>query len=249
MKPLELISNYKLIIQAQLEKFVECYSGKQAFEISALAEKLDHMAFGIGSPSSIEPMLKSIISGKIKHWSTGIHGYSSANADSIKPYDNGAQIKGKHVAEMQRRWGKWKYQDGDNDRATKLVDKGYVTGHFRWNYTAYKLDRETRDYIYNFWFNEAYVPTVNHIPIRMKNLTHGIVSFEGGRIPFHDNPFKYDKLVVNTKDYRWVYYRLTTPNSSGKPDEVFQCNIGDGSVNFEEMEVLRNLMKEKKSKR
>jgi hypothetical protein len=212
--------------------------------IDTLADKLDHMAFYIGSPSSIEPMLKSIASGKIKHWSTGEHENPRKLNDK---FAKGAQIKGKHVGEMQRRWGVWEYQEGDGNNPTKLVDKGYLSGHFRWNFTAYKLDRETRDYIYNFWFNDAFVPTPHHIPKRMKELTYGHVSLERKVVPFPDYPIKYDRLRVNTKSYRWVYYVPTVGNHSGKANEVFLCNIGDGTVNTEEIKLLRDLMKQKKS--
>ena len=122
MSSLTKVADFKKTFLAELNEFYRCYNGSQPHAISALGDKLNWMAFHIGSPSSIEPMLKSITSGKIKYW-----GSSSTSRSSMSM--RGIQLKGMHIGEMTRRFDE------------------VVKGHFRWNFGGYMLNRETRDYI------------------------------------------------------------------------------------------------------
>lgn len=130
MNSLSIVAKFKENFLAELDEFYRCYNGSQPHAISALGDKLHWMAFHIGSPSSIEPMLKSIASGKIKYWGSGDTG-GRFNT-------RGIQLKGMHIGEMTRRFD------------------DVLKGHFRWNFGSYTLTRETRDYIHNFWFNDNF---------------------------------------------------------------------------------------------
>ena len=104
----------------ELELFKSNYKGNEAIAIYALADKIYHMCTNIGSPSSVEPMLKSIVSGKIKRW--------------YKDYDGVIQVKTKYKNEINRKYA-------PNLRGD------LIEGHFRWNFKGYKISRSARDYI------------------------------------------------------------------------------------------------------
>jgi hypothetical protein len=220
------ILNYKKELEEKFDLFSSCYHGSQPDVISALVSKMHHMCFRIGSPSSLEGFLKSVSSGKIKYW---------ADFDKKGGRKNrGVQLKGMHIAEMT---------SGRFERVLK--------GHFRWNFTAYMVDRETRDYIHDFWFNPLYIPKpVNN---RMKEIV-GTIKLERTRrykinetlqknLGISDEEPYADVLTFNTTNYRFEYVKFNSISDV----EFFKCNIGNGDVTESEKVALRNMMKGKKN--
>lgn len=210
MSSLSKITDFKKTFLAELDEFYRCYDGAQPHAISALGDKLHWMAFHIGSPSSIEPMLKSIASGKIKYWGDGDTG-GRFNT-------RGIQLKGMHIGEMTRRFD------------------SVIKGHFRWNFGAYTLTRETRDYIHNFWFNDNFKAVPSNT--RIKNI---IAGSSGVKYPKHSAIKAI--LYLNTPNHRWEY----TLYQNGT--EYFMTNIGNGDVTGAEMSQMKQMMRDyKKSK-
>jgi len=206
MTPLEIVTNFKQNFLKEIERFVMCYSGLQPHVISALADKMNHMAFNIGSPSSIEGMLKSISKGTIKRWGD----YSKVKSN--ERFTRGVQLRGMHVTQM--------------NRSFETIHKG----HFRWNFTAYMVDRETQDYINEFWFNPKFKAKPNKS--RIKNVITGRCRMEKTKTS--------TLYIIETKNHRWTF---SNPNNQGGL-EVFTTNIGDGIVNTTEMIQLKAIAKE-----
>lgn len=123
MEILFYIANQRKLLQNELDAFIDSYTGENAEAIKALTEKIYHMCFNIGSPSSVKPMLESIVTGKVKTWSNDYD-------------DRGKQLTGYHISYITN-----KYQD---IRTGKL---NIVKGHFRWDFKAYTLDRDDLLYI------------------------------------------------------------------------------------------------------
>lgn len=195
--------DFNKTIRNELESFLNGYDGAQLDVMSALVDKIEHMIWNIGSPVSIEPMLKSIANGNIKKW--GVM-YDKHYFKTVK------QLKGMHITEIQR----------------KCED--VMVGHFRWNHRGYMVDRYTRDYIFNFWFNDAFVPV--SVKSRMKHI-EGIPKIVKSKW----NGIECDRLIVETKSYRWFYYIDFNLN------EHYYCNINDGTINNVELEQLRSIYK------
>lgn len=106
--------------------------------IQALTDKIEHICINIGSPCSVKPMLESIISRKIKHWS----GYTLFLGDST--IKKGMQLKTKNQRNMCKKATEYEYQKS-----------GIVSGHFRWNNRGYMLSRRATNlleiyYLENF---------------------------------------------------------------------------------------------------
>lgn len=214
-KNLDTITNFKKNFLAELDKFYQCYQGARPDIISALCDKLHHMAFVIGSPTSIDPMLKSIASGKIKYWGGDAkQNRFETDRRTGKCSDRGHQLKGLSLGEMGRRFNE------------------VLSGHFRWNFGAYMVDRETRDYINDFWFNPEFKATPSKS--RMKEIIAGSTKIVSVGM------FSSHRLIVNTKNYRWVYDMDTNGRDSAT------CNIGDGSVTTQEMLQLQKMAKKMK---
>ena len=136
---------YKSNIQNVLSAFVEQYNGNEIEPIKALADKIDHMTFNIGSPSSVVPMLKSICSRKVKQW------YPEPK-DNWKKYDYSKKkfpykLTAKVPIYMSTSDAKALYNKRQNG-----LGENILRGHFRWNYRAYMLTREHTDYIQQFFF-------------------------------------------------------------------------------------------------
>jgi len=227
---LDNIVNYKKNILDKLHNFVISYDGDQPNIIASLADKMEHMIFHIGSPSSLTGMLQSIIKGNIKRWADG----SKYNGK----YNKGAQLRGDYNQIVREcSVSKWKLnKEGGFSDDTVIVDLGFVQGHFRWDFTAYMVDRNTRDYINNFWFNTNYEPKVTSSRLRD---VQSVTLFK------YNKDFFKQKLVVSTKWHRWEYTLDT-----GNQYESFHTNIGNGEVNLNERAQLRNIFKsEKKAQR
>ena len=127
---------YKSNIQNVLSAFVEQYNGNEIEPIKALADKIEHMTFHIGSPSSVVPMLKSICSRKVKRWYRDPH--------KLWYKDN----KGQTQLALRLQVPSWM----SNKTAKALSRFDFLQGHSRWNYRAYMLTREHTDYINQFFF-------------------------------------------------------------------------------------------------
>ena len=136
MDALDLVSNQRQILATELELMLSCYKGSNYEIIAALAEKIQHMCLNIGCPSSVKPMLQSMVNGRVKMWGTGI---GSFQAGKIR--EKGAQLHGCNTGRIHRTWEK----------------DAYVKGHFRWNHTAYMLLREDRDFLREFFFENKRV--------------------------------------------------------------------------------------------
>jgi len=136
MDALDLVSNQRQILATELELMLSCYSGSNYEIMAALADKIQHMCLNIGCPSSVKPMLQSMVNGRVKMWATGIGYYGS---DKIK--EKGTQLHGCSTGRIHRTWAK----------------DEYVKGHFRWNHTAYMLLREDRDFLREFFFENKRV--------------------------------------------------------------------------------------------
>lgn len=137
MDILDLIGNHRAIIEAELQKFVKGFKGANEDKeiLKSLVNKILHMSFNIGSPSSVKPMLLSISKGKIKYWASGW------DVD----YPQGTQLKGMHIAHMER-----------------VTNGALIKGHFRWNNgNAYMLSREARDYIKEYFFGKEEATATN----------------------------------------------------------------------------------------
>jgi hypothetical protein len=171
---------------------------------------MDYMCFQIGSPSSLEGFIASIVAGKVKRWSTGRYDYHSDK----KYVKGGAQLKGLSLQHIHRICGK---------------ENGFVQGHFRWNFRGYMVDRATRDYISDFWFNPDFKP---------KQPTNRIANVKGVTLfKYKEELCKY-QLVVNTKWHRWTF---TYDSFKLNGDERFTTNIGNGSVRLIEEQTLRRI--------
>ena len=226
---LDDIVNHKKNTLDKLHRFVICYDGSQPNIISSLADKMEHMIFHIGSPSSISGMLQSIIKGNIKRWADG----SKFNGK----YDKGAQLRGDYNQIVREcSVSKWKLnKEGGFSDETVIVDLGFVQGHFRWDFTAYTVDRATRDYINNFWFTST---TYEPITSRLRDI-QSVTLYK-----YNGDYFK-QKLIVVTKWHRWEYTLNT-----GNQYESFTTNIGNGEVKLSEQAHLRDIFKgEKKAQR
>lgn len=227
------IVDHRQNIKYKLESFIMCYQGNQGHIIIALADKIEHMCFYIGSPSSLDGFLNSIAEGKVKRWSTGVNQiYSNNNKD---PRAQGAQLRGMSLQHITRKCGEISYKknkDGSWGDAV-ISDCGYLQGHFRWNWRGYTLDRQTRDYVRDFWFNNEYIPTVSSN--RIKNIQHIYVLKHKEVTP------KELQLIIETKNYRWS----CTKTLQGTNRFSYGCSIGNGDVTTNEITMLKAMMEDK----
>ena len=233
MDTLDFYTNKDKILRNELDAFVGTYDGTNLNAIQALADKIDHMCRVIGSPSSVKPMLQSIIKGKIKIWATG-----GGNTDA------GTKLKGRiHIAELDRKHSDLKYtlKDGiteatkESDYKYTVVRKHYVKGHFRWNFQAYTLGYEERNHIQEFFFDKTSQKTkrkgANGIRFNIRN----------GRVQKHsDTMYTYEFFTTEGNEYRFHIY-LDETNPTGWQPKI-TCQIGDGMVtNAERRFVLSEL--------
>lgn len=129
MDVLDTISNRRQLLENELAVMLNSYKGDNLETMVALADKIEHMCLRIGCPSSVKPMLNSIINGKIKMWASGL-GYG-------KLYEKGNQIHGLNTGRIHRTWKK----------------EDYEQGHFRWNHKGYMVTREDRDFLKLFFID------------------------------------------------------------------------------------------------
>lgn len=133
------------------------YVTKEEFDaIEALADKIEHMIFNIGCPNSVQPMLHSIITRKIKHW----QGSDSVETDDrtyFVPYkDEQGQTRTRTLITKGHRKGKQLKTRSEKIIVKKSAgyygDKGIIlTGHFRWNNRGYLLSRKATDMLEDYY--------------------------------------------------------------------------------------------------
>lgn len=155
MDVLDTISNRNVLIKGEVDLMVSCYKGDNLDVIAALGDKIMHMCLNIGCPSSVKPMLKSIINGKIKMWSIGNHYY---NKDEFT--HKGHQLHGYATGRVHR----------------TLTKEDYVQGHFRWNHMGYMLHRSDRDFLNDFFFKSIRVESPNIGGITARHMVTNKVS-------------------------------------------------------------------------
>ncbi len=157
--------NYENLVKEKLEEMVLFFlthvkenhidkpiTLEDAEAIRALKGKIIHMTFRIGCPNSVEPMLRSIASRKIKYWQAHNNVQERGKPFSIKDVLNGETYSKKYY---KRGWfGKGKQITSIEDKARVLKTDDYyhlpqnervLKGHFRWNNRGYTLSRNATD--------------------------------------------------------------------------------------------------------
>lgn len=114
------------------------YLSKEDFEaIEALTGKIKHMCLYIGCPNSVTPMIESIISRKIKYWSSHTLFYGD------NPIRKGMQLKTKDCRDRVKKNTQYEYQKS-----------GILKGHFRWNDRGYILSRQCTELLEQYYYSE-----------------------------------------------------------------------------------------------
>ncbi len=124
----ENFANHRKELEKELQLFVKGYTGKDTTGIIALSDKINIICNHRGSPSSVYPMLASIINGRVKKWSN-------------KYENNGKQLG----LATQQEIGSEQLQH----------DRGIIVGHFRTEGKGYILNEEQINYIKIFYFKNA----------------------------------------------------------------------------------------------
>jgi hypothetical protein len=151
MDIIDTYTNASKLTEKYLGSFIAGYTGKQTTEITALVEKINHMMFDIGCPVSVKPMLQAIANRKIKKWfPSGVDNYNGKQTlYKVHPKTHIAQAARIAKADVPK---KLEHLVGDSKREFSNAPKqGYHVGHFRWNWEAYMLDRQTTDYIKEYF--------------------------------------------------------------------------------------------------
>lgn len=175
---LEKYIDAKELIQKELDLAIELYNGTQYNLIRALMDKIYHMCFHIGSPSSVIPMIKSIISGKLKMWAL------SSNLNHCR----GDQLNYKTTQEAARK------SHGD-----------YVKGHFRWNYgIGYIANYETRNFLQKFFIEQNFAELRTNIDNGLKKPTRFNIRKATVKKDT-DNHYYIEITTTKNNDYRYFY--------------------------------------------
>ncbi len=202
MSAVETYANIRKSLEIELQDFVTLYTGSQVVVISALADKITHMCNYIGSPSSVLPMLQSIVNGKVKKWGSDNCGYKGVE-----------QLTGMHITQIDRKY------------------ENVKTGHFRWNFKAYKVDRETRDYIRRFYFENDIVNLRKESKAHKGGLRMGVKHLKTSN--HSNNLFIVNITTPQNNDYRYFYYRDTETVQTN-------CNVHE-PINKHEEAWVKNL--------
>jgi hypothetical protein len=137
------------------------YVTKEEFDsMEALADKIEHMMLYIGCPNSVQPMLQSILTRKIKHW----QGSDSVETKDRKTHSTYVDGKGQtrlktHITKGHKKGKQLKTKDerrivleSFEYGVTKKGAQGHIlTGHFRWNNRGYMLTRKVTDMLQDFY--------------------------------------------------------------------------------------------------
>ena len=199
-------------LESEMADFRSGYLGSQPDAINALCDKIEHMSVNIGCPNSVSEMLRSIVSGKLKSYGEP-KGYWTRVGKQHEKYKEYSTIhKLPKVLSI--------------DVQHKLYDK-VRRGHFRWG-TAFSstkgiwnLDRETRDYINHFFFQECDNPFTGRLTFSIRS--YKIESWEGC--------VTIEITTTDGNDYRYTYYpdidKISWQLSTDIPkhDEVWVRNV------------------------
>jgi hypothetical protein len=215
MNAVEVYVNHRQLLATELADFIRQYKGEQPELIEALADKIDHMCNTIGSPSSVIPMLKSIIKGKLKVWST--------DWDS-----KGKQLDPRiHISQLKREYC-------DINHKGEVIYEKFVKGHFRWNHGAYVANYYTRNYI------KAY-----YIDNNVREFNKGNNPFESGfrmqiasahAVKHAEHTYTVEFQTTKGNDYRFVYY----PNS-----DLVTCSWGPDKCTDIEINYTKKMINDK----
>lgn len=177
MDTLDILSNRKALLEKETNLMLTCYAGENLEGMIALVDKIHHMCLNIGCPISVKPMLKSIISGKIKMWTY----YNRTSFEKMS--ERGHQLHGYNTGRIHRTWKK---------------GEDYVQGHFRWNHIAYMMTRSDRDFLENFFFKGIRETGNNTVAgIQMRGMQGHVVS---------DNLFRLLIYDIRGNEYAAYYY-------------------------------------------
>jgi hypothetical protein len=130
--------------------------------LEALVGKIEHMVFNIGCPISVDPMIQSIITRRLKHWqgSDSVETKDRKNHTAYKDENGITRLKtiitkghrkGKQLkTKAEKRVVLQSFEYG----ATKRGAQGHIlTGHFRWNNRGYILSRRATEILESFYYN------------------------------------------------------------------------------------------------
>jgi hypothetical protein len=221
MNAIELCANHILILKKELEGFIQEYNGDQPFLISALAEKIEHMCVQIGSPSSVMPMLKSIVNGKIKTWSTNYDNFG----EKLNPRMHRAELERKHC-DLKHKQIEGTKGDKESHWRRIVITENFIKGHFRWNHGGtYIANYHTRDYIKAYFIDKNVDAFIASSTPKSKNFRLKMLRATASQ----NSPNMYIVSVTTPKDndYRFFYYvdkDLTTSNF-GKLEDVTEDEI------------------------
>jgi len=118
--------------------------------IEALADKIKHMTLSIGCPNSVEPMLQSICSRKIKYWQA----HDNHETKDKTEYRFNTEINRGKTVVIKRGYRKGRQLRTKADLSIIANMDGYyhipreqriLKGHFRWNNRGYMLSRRATD--------------------------------------------------------------------------------------------------------
>ena len=196
MNAIDLVANHRSLLDKELEDFQAYYNGTQPELIAALANKIYHMCINIGSPSSVKPMLQSIVKGNLKRWGTP-RNYHIGYVPMKLP-------KNMHIAEAERCF----------EYVTKL-------GHFRWNFgRTYTANYETRNYIKAFFLDSSIEREILIKDFHTKRKFR--IPIISPRVFAWDGVYAIEFKSPNGNEYRYCYYPDTDTVSCnfGGLDEV-----------------------------
>ncbi|WP_300571169.1 hypothetical protein [Flavobacterium sp.] len=133
------------------------FISREDFEaIEALSDKIKHMILNIGCPNSVEPMLLSIISRKIKHWQA----HDNVETKDVTRYHYNNETKeGKTIIVKKGfKKGRQLKNSNDLDKVYNIdgyyhipIEKRVISGHFRWNNRGYLLSRLATDLLDEYY--------------------------------------------------------------------------------------------------
>jgi hypothetical protein len=118
--------------------------------IEALVDKVEHMMINIGCPVSVEPMLWSIVSRKVKYWQAE----DNIETEDIKKYVFDEETERYKEIVTKKGFKKGKQLKSASDKSIVANIDGYyhiarekriLKGHFRWNNRGYILSRPATD--------------------------------------------------------------------------------------------------------
>lgn len=215
MNSIETAATWRKTLTDDLDKFIKMYNGTQLNLISALADKIKHMCINIGSPSSVMPMLKSIVKGKLKSWYLGDY--------NTLPVKLNPRM---HIAEKDRKYSDWEYVQIEGTTGEceshwrKIVtSKNYIKGHFRWNFgNAYVANYETRNYIQAYFIDknvEAYLKKTNNSNDFRFSIAKAFAQKHS------DTLYTVEVTTPRNNEYRFHYYVT---------DDLVTSNYGLGDV-------------------